>query len=320
MDFVKFVEPTNAATGQEAKNIYEEIISTTPSSSSSTSNQTASTIADKHLRRPRKPLKSKRKSQNPIESIPFTATAFYSAATSDNVTTLAAMNYIGNDINQLDQYGWSALMMAACEGAANSVHFLLDQQADFTVADRQGRTALTLAFDRGHMNIAQMLKEKMCGQVRLQRGDVIEIEQPDQFHCATCQRSFADTTQGQHEASTLHLFMAKDTFPRTQRYHITESNVGFQMMLRQGWDRDRGLGPIDREPGKLFPVKTTLRNRRTGLGIRQSSPARVTHFVAFDRDAVKWREPPPRPKRRVDFERDARRNRRREIAIRRELS
>lgn len=307
------------ATGLEAKNAYEDIINA-PSSSQQQSTNNNNNVSST-TKRPRSKIKIK-KSQNIIESIPFTVATFYSAALNDNVTTLAALNYTGNDINQLDQYGWSALMMAACQGAANAVHYLLDQQADFTVTDPKGRTALTLAFDRGHMQIAQMLKEKMCGQVRLRRGtdDIIEIEHPDRFHCDVCQRSFADSSRAQHEASTLHLFMATDTFPRTQRYHITESNVGFQMMLRQGWDRDRGLGPVDREPGKLFPVKTTLRSRRTGLGIAQPAPARVTHFDAFDRDAVKWREPPPRPKRRVDFERDARRNRRREISIRRELS
>ena len=53
--------------------------------------------------------------------------------------------------------GWTALMLAADRGYADSVHVLLDAGASSDYADRHGNTALTLAVCKGHFDIAYAL-------------------------------------------------------------------------------------------------------------------------------------------------------------------
>ena len=82
----------------------------------------------------------------------------------------------------------------------------------------------------------------------------------------------------------MSLFQIDSGLNRTH-FVIPEANRGFQMMLSSGWDRKRGLGPSG--SGKLFPVKTTLKRDRTGLGHESVKAAsKVTHFDANDVSSV----------------------------------
>ena len=82
----------------------------------------------------------------------------------------------------------------------------------------------------------------------------------------------------------MSLFQINSGLNRTH-FVIPEANRGFQMMLSSGWDRKRGLGPSG--SGKLFPVKTTLKRDRTGLGHESVKAAsKVTHFDANDVSSV----------------------------------
>lgn len=309
MDFVKFIDPNKNTNGCRTRSDYEEIINSPRALPNTNQNHSFP--------------KRRRKHQSIPSSEKFDKKHFFMAALSDDIQYLEKINFVRGDINTLDHFGWSALMMASCEGSSNAVRFLLSQQADLTVCDRKGNTALTLANAKHHGEISNMIKEKQSGHssnVTIDNDDdddVIFVEN-ETFDCSVCQRSFTDTTQKQHEASTVHLFNQKNKFQFSRRYHIPDSNVGFKMMIAQGWDRESGLGPKDRE-GKLYPVKTTLRKNRTGLGVKQNT-AKITHFSAFDRDAVKWRPPAPKSKNKHDINRESQRNRQKEIKIRKALS
>lgn len=308
MDFVKFIDPNKNTNGSRARNDYEEIINSPRTHTIDSSNH--SLIFPKR----------RRKRQSIPSSEKFDKKRFFIAAMSDDIHYLEKLNFSRGDINTLDQFGWSALMMASCAGSFNAVRFLLSEQVDITVCDGGGNTALSLADAKHHEEISKMIREKQSGYINKtidNDEDVIFVEN-ETFDCSICQRSFSDTTQKQHEASTVHLFNVKNKFQFSRRYHIPDSNVGFRMMIAQGWDRESGLGPKDRE-GKIYPVKTTLRKNRTGLGVKQTS-AKITHFSAFDPDAVKWRPPVPKSKTKHDLNRESRRNRQKEIAIRKALS
>lgn len=308
MDFAKFVQIPKSVRGETAKNDYESILNS-PSTTSDSSH--------KPLRR----IKQRQRKYNQAHAnVTFSTRIFFRAAMTDDVAVLKSINFIGNNINSIDQYGWSALMMATCEGSLNAVHFLLNQQADTTVCDRKGNTAETLAASRKSPEILQLIRDKLRGQPNLPIHNKIETVtlKCEEFFCETCNRTFIDTTRKGHESSTLHRFNSKNTYNFAKRYHIPDSNVGFKLMLKQGWDREAGLGPID-NIGISYPVKTTIRKNRSGLGVKQDS-AKITHFSAFDRDAIKWRQPAPKPKTHRDFERDVQRNRQKEIAIRKALS
>lgn len=88
-----------------------------------------------------------------------------------------------------------------------------------------------------------------------------------------------------HETSTLHRFNRTNTQSSVPHFGIPESNVGFQMLVQQGWNRDSGLGA--EQNGRIYPIKTTLRKPRSGLGVRQCNKPKVTHFKPFDSDAIK---------------------------------
>lgn len=255
-----------------------------------------------------------------IKLIQFDKNVLFRAALSDDIQTVSSMKFQGNDVNIADSFGWSALMIAACEGSQKVCRFLLNQECDIAIADRKGNTALSLARSKSRIEIVDMLQEKMG---KVQTTDIPLDERTAQpltfepFWCEECQHLFKETSKESHETSTLHRFNRKNAFEFPRRYFIPESNIGFKMMLRQGWNRESGLGPNNE--GKIYPVKTTIRKARSGLGVKQDS-ARVTHFSAYDRDAIKWRPPAPKAKTKKQLEKDSNKSRRKEIAIRRALS
>ncbi len=53
------------------------------------------------------------------------------------------------DVNARNEFGWTALMMAAGSGTAESVKALLDAGADVNARDKDGRTALMRAASGG---------------------------------------------------------------------------------------------------------------------------------------------------------------------------
>lgn len=98
-----------------------------------------------------------------------------------------------------------------------------------------------------------------------------------------CQSHYSEDTVALHERSTAHLFNRQDPLPPT-RYHIPENNVGFQLMVKGGWDQEAGLGPEG--AGRRFPIQTVLKRDQKGLGFHSNLKPKVTHFNAHDRSAV----------------------------------
>lgn len=115
-------------------------------------------------------------------------------------------------------------------------------------------------------------------------------------HCLLCVRSSVQlqrcdvcsvdhtSSLSSHLSSTLHQFNMKPT-PPTPYYCLPPSANGYKMMLNCGWRPGRGLGPEGRGPKR--PVTTVLKRDHKGLGYGARARARVTHFKAGDRNAVK---------------------------------
>ncbi|XP_030387286.1 G patch domain and ankyrin repeat-containing protein 1 homolog isoform X2 [Scaptodrosophila lebanonensis] len=232
------------------------------------------------------------------------------------------MSISSAELNVQDSYGWTALMMAACEGADTIAAWLLEMGADIGVADKSGHTALTLARRKGHAAIVELL-EKERNDLEMEDEEVASEASEASvtpFYCDICQRSYCESTWRAHQTSTVHQFNANPAiFNKLQKFNISTKNRGLRIMVKQGWDREHGLGP--QQNGRLYPIKTVLRKERNGLGIEQS-PARVTHFSAFDTNATKRRNPVPREQRRTrnDMQREKVRERKRERRLRNELS
>lgn len=227
------------------------------------------------------------------------------------------------ELNACDAFGWTALMMAACEGAEEAVVWLLEQGAAVDVRDKSGQTALELARKKGHRNIVELLENLDKSEVQAPHEMESTEAALSPFYCELCQREYSESTWRDHQTSTVHRFNMKSLPPhRLHKFNISVRNRGLQLMVKQGWDREHGLGP--QQNGRLYPVKTVLRKQRTGLGIQQP-PARVTHFEAFDTNATKRRHGNPAPQHqerrtRNEMKREKLRDWRRERRLRQELS
>ncbi|XP_068779995.1 G patch domain and ankyrin repeat-containing protein 1 isoform X1 [Struthio camelus] len=195
----------------------------------------------------------------------------------------------GCDVNYRDGFAWTALMCAARAGRAAAVRYLLRRGAARTgFREAGGRDAAGLAEDAGHRGLARLLREW--------RPEPEEAPRPapaERRFCGVCGTHYAEESAAQHERSTAHLLSRGDP-PPPARYHIPETNVGFRLLVKGGWDGRAGLGPAG--DGRRFPVQTLLKRDHRGLGCPSDLRPRVTHFEA--RDAAAVAEPPkPRAER-----------------------
>lgn len=271
--------------GESVKKTYDEIINA-PSTSSATKLRETTTESK---RTARKRTRAKR--------MAFDEKLFFRAALKDDTESLELIELSPESVNRLDQFGWTALMMAACQGSLKAVKLLLRKNADETIADGRGRTALSLAQSKGHFDIVQLLQKDAIIISSSSSSDEDETAEPrtgnTSVQCEACDINVSTADMSRHLVSTLHRFNEKNAHKFARHYGIPDSNVGFRMMLRQGWNRESGLGP--QRDGHLYPVKTVIRKARSGLGTRQPNTPKVTHFRPFDADAVKSLRPPQPP-------------------------
>lgn len=305
----KDLRTIDGVSGAEVQKFYQEILETPETKRKTINEDTA----------------KKKKEVKPLQ--PFDKNRFFRLATSNNVHELCQLCISSEEqLNSRDVYGWTALMMAACEGAADVVAWLLQLGASTVANDKSGNTALQLARRKGHVGIVQLLEaadEPQGEEDDEQRKETDTAAGVAPFYCRVCQREYSESTWREHQTSTVHQFNMK-SLPahRLNKFSIPARNRGLQLMLKQGWDREHGLGPT--QSGRLYPVKTVLRKQRTGLGIQQS-PARVTHFEAFDLNATKYRnraggDPSRQRRTRDDMRREKLQDWRRERRLRSELS
>lgn len=80
-----------------------------------------------------------------------------SAAITGNHADIASLLAEGAEINQRDQYGQTALMLAARHGRAEVVRLLLEYDADLDVIAKHGLSALMLAVVNRHLDVAKQL-------------------------------------------------------------------------------------------------------------------------------------------------------------------
>ncbi|XP_065367584.1 G patch domain and ankyrin repeat-containing protein 1 homolog [Calliphora vicina] len=225
------------------------------------------------------------KSKHPIPKVSFEVRSYFRFAMENKLDELKEIDFKGENVNVCDNYGWSALMMASCEGAYETVEYLLSLGVDRNIKDKTGKTAKDLANKKGYYNIVELLDTFQKNDDKTEDYKQEEAEPPQPFFCEICKQNFSETSQTQHQTSTIHQFNMKSTLPanKLQKFNISVRNKGLQLMVKQGWNKESGLGPS--QAGRLYPVKTVIRKQRTGLGIEQPA-ARVTHFEAYDRKAV----------------------------------
>lgn len=261
---------------------------------------------------------SSRKKRRKIDKVEFDKQKLFKLSLADDDEGIHELflTSINPDVNAFDAYGWTALMMSACERSSNAFQKLLYLGADLSITDKKGDTAKLLAQKKGFTEILQIIEEFQRDCIEISDDEDNQEDEGAQF-CSDCGIEISRSSSKSHQTSTVHLFSCKFKGNMNHKnFGITRSNRGFQMMRRTGWDGESALGA--RRNGKLYPIKTVIRKTRTGLGVEQE-PAKITHFKANDPSAVHFRPVPRAPSRKEIHENDFK-DKRREQRLRRDLS
>ena len=333
--------------GEEARQFYEDVL-LMPKESRRDESRLKKKAGMK--RRKRRDVKPQRKTQE-VKEITSLGQLFLCVQEGDFEAIRLALSRGLYDVNTVDNFNWTLLMCAAHAGHMTIVKYLLDQGADWLHhTDRRGNNAADLARTAGHPNIAEFIEShnrtssNSCSHRQLypstahldETQTMIEDhihhsssnsttdQTPASFYCEICKMTveLGSSTVSKHTTSTVHQFSCQHK-PNVTLYGIPESNRGFQLLLKGGWNPEKGLGP--EQQGQQFPVKTVLKQDRLGFGLSGKAKPRVTHFSAHDEAAVKShreriggeKECPPKKK---DILKAAERDRRWERRMRRYMN
>ena len=246
--------------------------------------------------------KKKRKSEvKQVSQEPLTERderLWFKAAASNDLKKIKELLSRGMAINAVDFWGLTALICAAASGAEEVVEYFMEHQADWTIKNQTGFTAANLARRKGHFEIAEYIENfGFVLNTFLTRINLLFLffsssslssfipdpsEQSSSTFCEHCNQNFVNLQD--HHCSIVHIVNTSQPPRPGYAYGIPTSNVGYQLLKERGWTEAHGLGR--QGEGRKYPLKTTLKRDRTGLGIHKLQP-KVTHFEAGDLDAVK---------------------------------
>lgn len=327
---------TGTLNGEEASKAYEEIINL-PSTADEVQIIEPTPTPSASVKR-----KSKSERDNfstsTEETVPKLSRLFMYCESNDYKSLKRSLQRFKSeiDIDSVDEYGWTMLMSASCAGSLECVSVLLQHGANWNIKDKKGQTALYFATKKGQDTICQLIQDWHECYIEQQdrqneRRQQIEDDLGEQSksqeasssktYCDTCQ-IYYESVKDTHERSIAHLVCTAQFGKDKIHFGIPESNKGFQLMVKSGWDQSSGLGPEGR--GHKFPVKTVLKRNKLGLGNeKERKAARITHFGPFDPAAVETQ--PERLEREATVQRKETikqrcKERRKEINFRREFS
>lgn len=278
-------------TGEEARQFYENLIAESINSNETRQtykvpNFTCNVAGENHTTEGKISQSS---------GLLFSESDFLKAAQNGDIRVVKKCIKSGIEINCVDSYGWTALMCASHSGNEQVVSYLLKKGINRHILDRQRRDAVCIARKAGHTNLADFIYTFDGSRVKCGRQDKQQTETVEYF-CDVCKKNVSQAEGENHETSTVHLFNRK-LKPKPDSFLIPPGNRGYQLMLKSGWDGEKGLG--SRGQGQRYPVKTVLKRDRQCLGGEMEKAtrkqAKVTHFGPFDQNAIeKQRERKPK--------------------------
>lgn len=201
---------------------------------------------------------------------------FLSAQNNDVNTVTWILDNFPDKLNIKDSFGWSLLMIACQANAIETVNELLKREIDTSIRDKAGNSARSLVIKNKNLalvNIFTSYKSETSPEVRITKNHK-KVKRKKEYTCDTCNKNYPDKSE--HLSSTIHNINASKNKKIPTNYKIPESNRGYQIMVRGGWDKEYGLGPDG--SGKKYPLRTVQKKDRKGLGhakIKQSKKDKV---------------------------------------------
>lgn len=102
----------------------------------------------------------------------------------------------GIRVNQPNKYGFTALQQACVDGNLELANFLLERGADLSLVDSDGRTALHLASEQGHLDIVSLLVNSACADVNARNGcgqKAVDVAGNDQVRALLSQAMLSES-------------------------------------------------------------------------------------------------------------------------------
>lgn len=185
------------------------------------------------------------------------------------------------DYNCKDQYGWTALDIACTLGNVEIVRFLMSKGSELSQWEKiRERLVRKNKFD-----VIDFVEKK---DEDIETVDMTEDSERHEF-CKDCGEIYDKNNLSSHRAKISHQLSTKseEKIKRNPGFQISESNVGFKLMRKAGWDGTSGLG--EEGKGKLFPVKTIFKQDRRGIESGDLKKCRITHFGPNDVKSIENR-------------------------------
>ncbi|CAG4956235.1 unnamed protein product [Parnassius apollo] len=256
-NFVRPLSPTDSRTtllkktlsGTEAKKLYlEEVID----------------VKDPVPAKCDSPRYHKTHRKRKISRIEFCQKELFLSVQNNDISKLTQiLDAFPNKLNSLDVYGWSLLMIACQANAVEIVKELLKRGIDISIRDKAGNSARSLVIKNKNFVIADLLLSyRTIEKDEIGEKEPQKLELEEEYVCNICNNKFSNKKQ--HLSSTLHNLNASKGKKIPSNYVIPESNKGYQIMLKGGWNKEAGLGPDG--SGKKYPLKATQKTDKTGLG------------------------------------------------------
>ncbi|XP_068617927.1 G patch domain and ankyrin repeat-containing protein 1 homolog [Battus philenor] len=194
---------------------------------------------------------------------------FLSVQDNDLDKLVEILDKFPNKLNILDSYGWSLLMMACQANATDIVKELLMRGIDTSVRDKAGNSACTLVIKNKNYIIADLLLGHKSIKSNVEEPQTCSIEE---YTCEICNNKKFLNKQ-QHLSSTVHNINVSKGKKLPTNFVIPESNKGYQIMLKVGWDKETGLGPDG--SGKKYPIRAIKKTDKTGLGHKKKTKEKI---------------------------------------------
>ena len=102
----------------------------------------------------------------------------------------------GIRVNQPNKYGLTALQQTCVDGNLGLANFLLERGADLSLVDSDGRTALHLASEQGHLDIVSLLVNSACADVNARNGcgqKAVDVASNDQVRALLSQAMLSES-------------------------------------------------------------------------------------------------------------------------------
>lgn len=189
-------------------------------------------------------------------------------------------------LNIVDEFGWSLLMIACQANSVDVVELLLKRGIDMSVRDKAGNSARSLVIKNKNYILADILLryiQKESPQKPKPKQATVTVKLKEEYFCEACNKTFPDREE--HLSSTVHNISASRGKKIPAYYALPETNRGYQLMLKGGWDKQSGLGKDG--SGKRYPIKTVQKKDRKGLGHAKQKPVDIPQDNVKHKNRIK---------------------------------